>query len=116
MDSLWKIMTILAGTRTRQFGKKIDARGQLPDGTQFEGSQDLKNIIVSNRMPNLTRQLTEKLLTYALGRQLEYYDEATIRSIVNSTTKNEYRFQTLIESVIYSQPFLKPTVTGRFIR
>ena len=92
--------------RTRQFGKKIDARGQLPDGTQFEGSQDLKNIIVSNRMPNLTRQLTEKLLTYALGRQLEYYDEATIRSIVNSTTKNEYRFQTLIESVIYSQPFL----------
>ena len=57
-------------------------------------------------MPNLTRQLTEKLLTYALGRQLEYYDEATIRSIVNSTTKNEYRFQTLIESVIYSQPFL----------
>ncbi len=92
--------------RTRQFGRKIDTRGQLPDGTQFDGSQELKNIIVAHRMPNLTRQLTEKLLTYALGRQLEYYDEATIRSIVNTTTKNEYRFQTLIESVIYSQPFL----------
>lgn len=97
--------------RTRQFGKRIDARGQLPDGTQFDGSQDLKNIIVSHRMPNLTRQLTEKLLTYALGRQLEYYDEATIRSIVNTTTKNEYRFQTLIESIIYSQPFLYRQLT-----
>ncbi|MCP4775713.1 MAG: DUF1588 domain-containing protein, partial [Planctomycetaceae bacterium] len=60
--------------RTRQFGMKIDARGQLPDGTQFEGSEQLKNVLVSQRLPNLTRQVSEKMLTYALGRQLEYYD------------------------------------------
>ncbi|MGB1929062.1 MAG: DUF1592 domain-containing protein [Mariniblastus sp.] len=92
--------------RTRQFGMKIDARGQLPDGTQFEGSQQLKNILVSKRLPDLTRQVTEKMLTYALGRQLEYYDEQTIRTIVKKTTENDYRFQTLIKSVINSQPFL----------
>ncbi|MDG2183345.1 MAG: DUF1592 domain-containing protein [Mariniblastus sp.] len=92
--------------RTRQFGKKIDAHGQLPDGTQFEGSEQLKNVLVSQRLPNLTRQVTEKMLTYALGRQLEYFDEQAIRTIVMKTTENDYRFQTLIKSVINSQPFL----------
>lgn len=92
--------------RTRQFGKKIDARGRLPDGTQFEGSEQLKNVLVSQRLPNLTRQVTEKMLTYALGRQLEYFDEQAIRTIVMKTTENDYRFQTLIKSVINSQPFL----------
>jgi len=98
--------------RTRQFGKKIDARGQLPDGTQFDGPQQLKNVIVSQRMPSLTRQVTEKMLTYALGRQLEYYDEETIRAIVKETTQNDYRFQTLIKSVIKSQPFLYRQLPG----
>jgi hypothetical protein len=92
--------------RSRQFGKKIDARGRLPDGTQFEGSEQLKNVLVSQRLPNLTRQVTEKMLTYALGRQLEYFDEQAIRTIVMKTTENDYRFQTLIKSVINSQPFL----------
>ena len=92
--------------RSRQFGKKIDARGRLPDGTQFEGSEQLKSVLVSQRLPNLTRQVTEKMLTYALGRQLEYFDEQAIRTIVMKTTENDYRFQTLIKSVINSQPFL----------
>lgn len=92
--------------RTRQFGEKIDARGQLPDGTQFDGSEQLKNVLVSQRLPSLTRQITEKMLTYALGRQLEYYDEQTIRTIVKKTTENNYRFQSLIKSIINSQPFL----------
>jgi hypothetical protein len=92
--------------RTRQFGMKIDARGQLPNGTQFEGSEQLKNVLVSQRLPNLTRQVTEKMLTYALGRQLEYYDEQAIRTIVMKTTEDDYQFQTLIKSVINSQPFL----------
>ncbi len=92
--------------RTRQFGMKIDASGQLPDGTQFEGSEQLKNVLVSQRLPNLTRQVSEKMLTYALGRQLEYYDEQAIRTIVMKTTEDDYRFQTLIKSVINSQPFL----------
>ena len=98
--------------RTRQFGKTIDARGQLPDGTQFEGSEQLKNVLISQRMPNLTRQITEKMLTYALGRQLEYYDEQTIRTIVKETTENDYRFQTLIKSIINSQPFLYRQLPG----
>ncbi|MCP4778077.1 MAG: DUF1585 domain-containing protein, partial [Planctomycetaceae bacterium] len=78
----------------------------LPDGTQFEGSEQLKNVLVSQRLPNLTRQVSEKMLTYALGRQLEYYDEQTIRTIAMKTTEDDYRFQTLIKSVINSQPFL----------
>ena len=63
-------------------------------------------------MPSLTRQVTEKMLTYALGRQLEYYDEETIRAIVKETTQNDYRFQTLIKSVIKSQPFLYRQLPG----
>jgi hypothetical protein len=52
------------------------------------------------------------MLTYALGRQLEYYDEETIRAIVKETTQNDYRFQTLIKSVIQSQPFLYRQLPG----
>ncbi|MCH2180092.1 MAG: DUF1592 domain-containing protein [Mariniblastus sp.] len=92
--------------RTRQHGRKIDAKGRLPDGTEFDGPLGLRDVIVSSRMDDLTRQLAEKMLTYALGRQLEYYDEAAIREIVAKTKKNDYQFQSLLNGVIESYPFL----------
>lgn len=91
--------------RTRAFDRKIDSKGKLPNGTEFEGPVGLRKVIVEQRLDDLTRQLTEKLLTYALGRQLEYYDEAAIRKIVTDTKENDYRFQTLIKGVITSYPF-----------
>ena len=111
-DKLVKIESLENDSLLPEAEKTIDARGQLPDGTQFEGSEQLKNVLISQRMPNLTRQITEKMLTYALGRQLEYYDEQTIRTIVKETTENDYRFQTLIKSIINSQPFLYRQLPG----
>ena len=92
--------------RTRHHGRKIDAKGRLPDGTEFDGPLGLRDVIVSSRMDDLTRQLVEKMLTYALGRQLEYYDEAAIREIVTKTKQNDYAFQSLLNGVIESYPFL----------
>ena len=91
--------------RTRQFGDKIDAQGRLPDGTEFEGPVGLREVIVAQRLDDLTRQLAQKMLSYALGRQIEYYDEAALRKIVATTQQDDYRFQTLVKSVITSYPF-----------
>ena len=91
--------------RKRAHGRKIDARGKLPDGTKFDGPTELQQFIVDKRMSDLTRQVTEKMLTYALGRQLDYYDEAAIRTIVSETESDELRFQTLVKAIARSYPF-----------
>ena len=86
-------------------GKPIDARGQLPDGRTFEGATGLKKILIETRLDDLTTQLTRKMLTYALGRQLEYYDEATVQKIVQRMKNSDYRMQTLVQEIVLSQPF-----------
>ena len=91
--------------RTRAFGAKIDSMSKLPDGTAFAGPAGLKKIVAEKKIDDLTRQLTQKMMTYALGRQLEYYDEAAIREVIQKTQADDYRFQTLIKSVIQSYPF-----------
>ena len=91
--------------RTRRHGERIDPSGKLPDGTVFQGASGLKEIIVTQRLDDLTRQLAEKMLTYALGRQLEYFDEAAIRNIVVATKDDNYRFRTLVKEIIHSYPF-----------
>ncbi|MCZ6792828.1 MAG: DUF1592 domain-containing protein, partial [Planctomycetota bacterium] len=91
--------------RTSIRGRPIDAKGRLPDGTEFEGPVGLKKIIVERRMPDLVRQISRKMLSYALGRQLEYYDEPAVRKIVRTLEENDYRFGTLIDEVVTSYPF-----------
>ena len=91
--------------RTRQYGKAIDAHGQLPNGQRFTGAAGLREVIVSQRRDDLTRQVAKKMLTYAIGRQLEYYDEAALRKIVEITRQDDYRFQTILMAIIESYPF-----------
>ena len=93
--------------RYREGGRrrKIDASGQLPNGTKFVGLPGLKEVIVQERRDDLVRQVTQKMLTYALGRQLEYYDEPAIRAITSTVAKDGYRFQTLINHIVQSYPF-----------
>ncbi|MEE2826793.1 MAG: DUF1588 domain-containing protein, partial [Planctomycetota bacterium] len=99
--------------RTRQYDERINARGRLPDGTVFEGPLGLRDVIVDHRMDDLTRQLAEKLLTYALGRQLEYYDEAALRKIVDQTRQQGDAFQSLLLAIVESYPFLyRQTLPG----
>jgi hypothetical protein len=82
----------------------IDAAGSLPDGSAFEGMAGLRKALL-DRPELFVTTMTEKLLTYALGRGLEYYDEAAVRSIVRSARGADYRFSSLIYAIVKSTPF-----------
>ena len=82
----------------------IDATGELPDGTEYEGPAGLKAALL--RHPDrFVTTVTEKLLTYALGRGVEYYDAPTVRAIVREAAADDYRLSTLIKGVVRSTPF-----------
>ena len=82
----------------------IDASGALPDGTKFNGVQELRAALI-RRPERFVTTVTEKLLTYALGRGLEYYDMPAVRRIVRDAAKDGYRFQTIVRGVAESYPF-----------
>jgi hypothetical protein len=85
-------------------GSPIDATGVLADGTKVNGPVDLRNALLSR--PNVfVGTMTEKLMTYALGRGVEYYDMPAIRAIVHDAARNDYRFSSLIMGVVKSTPF-----------
>ncbi len=67
--------------RTKEAGNMIDATGKLPDGTQFDGPAGLRKVLLSAHRDEFLTTFTSKLLTYALGRGLEYYDQPAIRAI-----------------------------------
>ena len=90
--------------RTLEEGKPIDAAGGLPDGSKFEGVAGLQQALLS-RPEVFVGTLTERLLTYALGRGLEYYDAPAVRAIVRQSAKSDYRFTSLILGVVQSTPF-----------
>jgi hypothetical protein len=90
--------------RTTDQDVPIDASGNLPDGSQFVGVAGLRQALLSR--PDLfVTTLTEKLLTYALGRGLESYDGAAVRKIVRAARDDDYRFSSLILGVVNSTPF-----------
>jgi len=82
----------------------IDASGELPDGTTFEGPEGLKAVLLSN--PELfARAVADKLLTYALGRGLERFDKPALDSIVNQAQAEDYRFSSIVMGIVGSMPF-----------
>jgi Protein of unknown function (DUF1592)/Protein of unknown function (DUF1588)/Protein of unknown function (DUF1585)/Protein of unknown function (DUF1587)/Protein of unknown function (DUF1595)/Planctomycete cytochrome C len=85
-------------------GEKIDASGVLADGTKVGGVADLRAALLSR--PNVfAGTMTEKLLTYALGRGLEYYDLPAVRAVTRQAALNNYRFSSLILGIVQSTPF-----------
>ena len=82
----------------------IDAAGALPGGATFEGVSGLKQALL-NRPELFVTTVTEKLLTYALGRGMDYYDAPAIRAITRQARNNDYRFASLILGVVKSSPF-----------
>ena len=72
----------------------IDASGVFPDGTKFQGAGGLKQMLLQS--DRFVPTVTEKLLTYALGRGLEYYDAPAVRTIVRNASRDDYRFSSLI--------------------
>ncbi len=90
--------------RTHEGPLPIDASGSLPSGKSFNGSAELKQILASDREA-FAECLTEKLLTYALGRGLESYDKPATKKIVAAVVANDYRFSSLINAIVESVPF-----------
>ena len=91
--------------RSEDGGVPIDASGELPGGVKFDGPTELKRVLAMDFRDAFAATVAEKLLTYALGRGLEYYDKATVRSIVRQAERNEYRLADLIASIVQSMPF-----------
>jgi uncharacterized protein DUF1592/uncharacterized protein DUF1588/uncharacterized protein DUF1585/uncharacterized protein DUF1587/uncharacterized protein DUF1595 len=90
--------------RVEEAGTPIDASGGLPDGSHFEDVPGLEKALLSR--PDLfVSTFVEKLLTYALGRGVEYYDAPAIRSIVRTSRTEDFRVSSLILGIVKSAPF-----------
>ena len=93
--------------RWREFDESynpIDASGVLPDGTVFDGAAGLRAALVG-RPERFAATVTEKLLTYALGRGVEYYDMPAVRRILRGASADGYRMHEIILGVVRSDPF-----------
>jgi hypothetical protein len=90
--------------RTTEGNAPIDVSGALPDGTKFQGVAELQKILVGRPQLFVTT-VTEKLLTYGLGRGVEYYDQPVIRSIMRDAAADNYRWSALILGIVKSPPF-----------
>ena len=93
--------------RDKDQGQPIETTGQLATGETFRNIRELKQILVSRHRNDFYRCLTEKMLVYALGRGLEYYDVETVDQIVARLQKNNGRFSALVTGIIESAPFEK---------
>ncbi len=82
----------------------IDASGSLPDGTKFGDLTQFRAALI-RRPERFVSALTEKLLTYALGRGLEYYDMPAVRTITRQAARGDYRFSSLVAGIVQSVPF-----------
>jgi len=95
----------LVGTWRDIDGKSpVDASGQLVDGTKLNGPADLRQALLS-RSDAFVTNATEKLLTYALGRPVQYFDMPTVRAVVHRAAQNDYRFSSLVLGVVSSDAF-----------
>jgi hypothetical protein len=83
---------------------RIDASDTLFNGSKVSGPADLRQVIL-NHPDQFVRTMTEMLLTYSVGRGLEYYDMPTVRSIVKDAARTNYRFSSLVLGVVKSAPF-----------
>ena len=90
--------------RDKDAGGEIDASGVLPSGENFAGPQGLKNLLLDHS-EDFARATIERLMTYALGRQLDARDQPAVREILRSTEANRYRFNDLVAAIVKSVPF-----------
>lgn len=90
---------------TEANGQALDVSGVLPNGQKINGAMELKEIILSEKDKFVTN-LFSKMLSYAIGRNLEFYDELTVKNAVKNIKEAEYKFSAVIHEVINSRPFL----------
>jgi hypothetical protein len=88
-------------------GEPIDPSGELPTGETFAGFEELRTLLVQRKREQFLQCLAQKMLIYAVGRGLEYYDQCAIDSILNELEQDDYRFSRLVLEVVKSDPFQK---------
>ena len=98
--------------REFEYGAEIDVSGGLPDGSVFDGVANLENGLLE-RPELFVRALSEKLLTFALGRGVEAYDAPAVRKIIAEAQANDYRFSSMILGIVKSVPFQMRTKSER---
>ena len=98
--------------RTEDGGAPVDAAGELPGGRSFQGPKDLKALLADTERDAFVRCLTEKMLTYALGRGLEPYDKPAVDRICLELQNNGFRFSRLVQSIVESLPFQMRATNG----
>ncbi|MGN6547885.1 MAG: DUF1592 domain-containing protein [Aureliella sp.] len=91
--------------RTHDGTEKIESGGTLPDGTQVRDPGELIGHLRHVQSDKFARCLTEKMLTFALGRGLEYYDKCAVDKILAELKRDDYRFSTLVSQIVLSDPF-----------
>jgi hypothetical protein len=90
--------------KDREAGVAIDSSGQLADGTVVDGPIDLREALLAEPT-QFVQTLTEKLMIYALGRSVEYYDMPAVRRIVRDAEREDYRFSAILAGIAQSEPF-----------
>ncbi|MGH9255534.1 MAG: DUF1588 domain-containing protein, partial [Vicinamibacterales bacterium] len=91
--------------RTTDANEPIDASGTTPDGTAFRGPAGLREVLLQKRREQFAATVADRLLTYALGRGLEYYDAPSVRRIVRDAAPGSYTLSSLVLGVARSTPF-----------
>jgi hypothetical protein len=94
----------IGGFRTKDGDAAIDSTGELPGNVKFSGPAELKGVLLSKK-DQFAKCLAEKMLTYALGRGLEFYDRRAVDAITAGLAKGEYKFSALVTAIVKSDPF-----------
>jgi hypothetical protein len=97
VDGTWR-------TEDRLAAKPIDSLGTLPDGTRLEGPDGLRKALLEHP-ERFVQLLTEKLMTYAMGRPVEHFDMPAVRRILRQSARDDFRFASLVLGIVESDPF-----------
>jgi hypothetical protein len=97
--------------REQEDGHAIDATTELTDGTRLAGAAELRRALLS-RSDAFVTSLTERLMTYALGRELEYYDRPVVRGVVREAASQGTTLAALVQAIVASDAFTKRVKTG----
>ena len=91
--------------RTAQGDQPIDSSGVLPSGDKFTGPGELKKLLLDKRRPQFLRNLSRRMLGYALGREVNRVDQCVVEECVKALERGEYRTSRLLETIVVSYPF-----------
>jgi hypothetical protein len=101
----------IGGWRAKDGPFDIDASGTLPNGQSFSGPAELKRVLLA-RQDDFVRCLAEKMLTYGLGRGVEYSDKCTVTDVANAMREHDYKFSSMILAIVESDAFQKRRGAG----